>query len=416
MRSRSAASLYLFLIGASSLFSAMVYTVELIYQAITIGLNPLQLVLAGTMQQVVSILFQAPTGALADVYSRRLAVVTGLVLIGSAYLLEGLIPSFFAVLAAQAVLGVGGSLRDGADAAWIADELGAEQAGPVYLRATQLGWLATLPGIAVGAIVGSVHLNLPVVIGGAMFLVLAVVLALIMPERSFRPSQETSRPSPREMARTIGAGARLLRAQPALRTIMVTAVMVALYGAGFHRLWQYHILHHLAFPSLGSFAPIVWFGGIEAVISLTSAFGIELVLRRIDTNSHGSVGFALSISTGITLLGTLVFAVTGQFAVALAGLWLVTSAFGPHNPLEQAWMNQNLESSVRATVFSVHNLVQDLAGIVGGPILGVIATTYSTSLAIGIAGLFLTPAMLLYARSAATVPEDARMEVEITHD
>jgi DHA3 family tetracycline resistance protein-like MFS transporter len=75
MRHVRASTIYLFLNGAWSLFSAIVYTVELVYQAQTVGLNPLQLVLAGTVQQGVVFLFQTPTGILADMYSRRWAIV-----------------------------------------------------------------------------------------------------------------------------------------------------------------------------------------------------------------------------------------------------------------------------------------------------------------------------------------------------
>ena len=76
------------------------------------GLNPLQLVLASTLQQVVSVLFQAPTGAMADIHSRRGAIVFGLALTGSGYLIEGVIPAFASVLVAQAIVGLGSSMRE----------------------------------------------------------------------------------------------------------------------------------------------------------------------------------------------------------------------------------------------------------------------------------------------------------------
>jgi DHA3 family tetracycline resistance protein-like MFS transporter len=187
--------LYLVLVGATSLFVAMTYTVELIYQARAVGLNPFQLALAGSVNQGVSFLAQAPTGALADVYSRRWAIVVGLLLTGTGFLIEGLIPAFAAVLVAQSLWGLGASLIAGADAAWIADELGAEQAGSVYLRATQIGWLATLPGIALSAALGSVRLNLPIAVSGILYLALSGVLAVVMPERHFSPSRNTAHAS-----------------------------------------------------------------------------------------------------------------------------------------------------------------------------------------------------------------------------
>src|SRR5215469_4188887 len=112
MYTRRVKMLYLLLKGATSLFVALTYTVELIYQAKTVGLNPFQLVFAGSVNQGISFLSQAPTGALADLYSRRWAIVGGLLLIGCGLLIEGLLPAFAAVLAAQALWGLGASLMD----------------------------------------------------------------------------------------------------------------------------------------------------------------------------------------------------------------------------------------------------------------------------------------------------------------
>lgn len=399
MHTRGAATLYVLLKGAASFLVALVYTIELIYQIKTVGLNPFQLVLAGTVNQIVCFLFQAPTGALADLYSRRWAIVGGLLLTGSGFLIEGLIPAFAAVLVAQALWGLGASLMDGADAAWIADELGAEHAGPVYLRATQIGWLATLPGIALSAGLGSVRLNLPIALSGGLYLALALALAVVMPERHFTPSARADLAPWRQMQSTLRAGARLVRWHPVLLSILGIGALYGVFGEGFGRLWQYHLLHAFTIPALGHFPPIIWFGIIETVIALTSALGIEVARRRIDTNSHRAVAWALFIVTALTIAAVAVFALAGQFALALAALWLMTTVQGPHIPLVQAWMNQHLDSSVRATVFSVRGQVSALAAICGAPLIGAFATTFTTRPALLLSGLILAPALLLYART-----------------
>jgi DHA3 family tetracycline resistance protein-like MFS transporter len=399
LRTRGPASIYIALKGASSLFAALVYTVELVYLAQTVRLSPFQLVLAGTIQQAVSFLFQAPTGALADMYSRRGAVVAGFALVGAGFLLEGTIPALACVLAAQALYGLGATLVDGADAAWIADELGAEHAGPIYLRATQIGWLATLPGIALSAALGSLRLSLPIVCGGTLYFALAAVLALVMPETRFTPTAHELGSPWRQMGRTVHSGLLLVRLRPVLLSVLGAAALVGVFGASFGQLWQYHLLHTFTFPRLGALAPVVWFGIIEAVIALTSVVGIEIARRRVATTSHRAVAWALLAASTFTLAGALCFALAGWFALALAGLWLVTTAAGPRIPLENAWMNQSLDANVRATVFSVRSQVQSLAAIAGGPLIGALATAFGTRPALVAAGLVLAPALLLYARA-----------------
>src|SRR5579883_3029421 len=187
MRVRGAYPIYLLLSGASSLFFALIFTVNMVYQVKTVGLNPLQLVLVGTLLESVCFLCQVPTGILADMYSRRWAVVLGVFLIGVGFVLEGSFPRFWAVLAAQVLWGLGATFTDGADAAWIADEIGEEGVGRVYIRGAQVGAVAGLLGVGASVLLASVRINLPIILGGVLFVALGLFLALVMPEAHFTP-------------------------------------------------------------------------------------------------------------------------------------------------------------------------------------------------------------------------------------
>src|SRR2546425_311347 len=77
-----AKTVYLILSSASAFFFTTIFTINLVYQLQVAHLDPLQLVLVGTVLEITVFLTQVPTGVLADVYSRRLAVIVGLALIG----------------------------------------------------------------------------------------------------------------------------------------------------------------------------------------------------------------------------------------------------------------------------------------------------------------------------------------------
>src|SRR5438045_964943 len=125
--------------ASKDMFFTLTFTINLVYQATTIGLNPIQLVLVGTTLEITAFIFQVPTGVFADVFSRRLSIILGTFLIGAGIILEGSVPRFEAVLAAQVLLGIGISLVSGAEEAWLSDEVGVEKAGPLFLRAAQIG-------------------------------------------------------------------------------------------------------------------------------------------------------------------------------------------------------------------------------------------------------------------------------------
>src|SRR5271166_1851622 len=117
--------LYLGLESGMSFLLSISYATVTVYW-VTIGrLNPLQLLLLGTSLELSYFVFQLPTGVLADLLSRRLCVVGGLFIVGVAQLMASLSPSFGNLVASWAVLGFGAALNNGAQDAWIADELSA---------------------------------------------------------------------------------------------------------------------------------------------------------------------------------------------------------------------------------------------------------------------------------------------------
>jgi MFS transporter, DHA3 family, tetracycline resistance protein len=98
-----------------------VYSVFLILQ---VGLDPLQLVLMGTILEVSYLLFEIPTGIMADSISRKWSIVIGYLGTGAAFVLLGVSDSFAVAAASQVLYGVSATFVSGADVAWLTDEVG----------------------------------------------------------------------------------------------------------------------------------------------------------------------------------------------------------------------------------------------------------------------------------------------------
>jgi len=115
MRKRpSPFAVYIALQGLSSLLFSLIFTVNLLYHVTVANLTPLQLVLVGTTLETTVFLFEIPTGVLADVKSRRLSVIIGYVVMGFGFLVEGLLPFFWPLAAAQVLWGLGYTFTSGA--------------------------------------------------------------------------------------------------------------------------------------------------------------------------------------------------------------------------------------------------------------------------------------------------------------
>ena len=179
--------MYLIYSGITSFSFSLIFTVNLVYQVEAARLNPLQLVLVGTVLEYVAFVCQVPTGVLADIYSRRSAVILGILLFGLAFVIEGSFPRFDVILASQILFGIGATLSDGAEQAWITDEVGEERIGHVFLRSTQVGLLAGILGAVMSVGLAGIRINLPIVIGGVLSIGVAGFLLLFMPENNFHP-------------------------------------------------------------------------------------------------------------------------------------------------------------------------------------------------------------------------------------
>jgi len=390
---------YLAMETAAAVFFALVFTVNMVYQVEVIGLGPLQLVLVGTMLEGVIFLFEIPTGIVADLYSRRLSIIIGMFLIGAGFVLEGAIPRFAAVLLGQVLWGLGYTFTSGATEAWIADEIGEERAGGAYLRAAQAGQIGALAGTFASAALGSLRINLPIVLAGGLFACLGLALALVMPERGFAPGPPEDRSTWKGMARTLREGVGMVRLRPALLTILAIGAIFGMSSEGFDRLWTPHLLHDITLPRYGGLSPAIWFGIILAVGRILSLGAAEIARRRVVTTSHRSVaGALLGVQAGL-VVSVAVFALTRSFPLALAMLWVIDPLRDVKAPLYTAWVNQRLEPRVRATVNSMAGQADALGQILGGPALGLLAERASVGAAILVAGLLLTPGLALFVRT-----------------
>lgn len=401
----SAYTVYLIYSGITSLSFSLIFTVNLVYQVETARLNPLQLVLVGTVLEFVAFVCQIPTGVLADVYSRRLAVMLGILLFGLAFVLEGSFPRFDVILASQILFGVGATLSDGAEQAWITDEVGEAGIGYVFLRSTQIGLLAGILGAIVSVGLAGLRISLPIVIGGVLSIGVAGFLLLFMPENNFHPIAKEERKTWRDMGNIFRDGLRVVRGRSFLITILLIALFYGLFSEGFDRLWTAHFITNFVFPPLGHFKPIVWFGIISIVGMLLTLGATEIVRRWVNIAQQHLLIRALFIINAIGIMSIFVFALVGNFFVAVAAILLFKVFRAVNEPVYTTWLTQNIDAKVRATVISMRGQIDAFGQIVGGPPVGYIGSAFSIRAALLASGMLLSPVFVLYAYATHKIKE-----------
>jgi DHA3 family tetracycline resistance protein-like MFS transporter len=390
-------ALYLTLEFAASLLFSLIFTVSQLYYVTLVQLSPLQLVLVGTILEGSVFLFEIPTGVLADVKSRRLSIIVGYVIMGLGFVVEGSFPFFWTVALAQVIWGLGYTFTSGATQAWIADEIGEDRAGEAYLRGAQAARVGALVAIPLSVALGTLSINLPIVLGGALMLLLALFLALTMTEAGFEPTPPEDRSTWGLMLKTVRDAWNLARRQPILWFLLAIGLFYGLYSEGFDRLWTPHLLENFTLPGMDEVEPVVWFGVIRGVLLLVSLGATEVARRRVDTQHALSMARALLLNAVGIILALVGFALVRIFWLAISLFWLIGALRSVAGPLQTAWYNLLIDDRrVRATLFSVSGQVDAIGQIAGGPGVGAIGNR-SLRAALLTSALILSPVLPLYA-------------------
>jgi DHA3 family tetracycline resistance protein-like MFS transporter len=397
----SAITIYLILSGVIAFASALVLTTLAVYYVTAIGMNPFQLVLAGTVFECAILLCEIPTGVIADTWSRRLSIVIGVLIMGAALLLEGAVPLLAAVLLAEVIAGVGETFLSGATDAWLAGELGEEAVGRVYLRSAQVNRLASLAGIAASAGLASIQLNLPLLLAGGLYLALGLFLMLRMPEHGFQPVPRAERESWRALFGTLQESLRAVRASRLLLALLAVGAVAGAAGEGYDKLWEAHLLLDLGLPGLGQLNPVVWFGIINAGTALASLLVAALLQRRLEALSGDAsrVARALLAISALLAASVVVFGLAGSFVLAFVALLGRAVLSSLADPLYRTWLVQQTSPRTRATVLSISSQANALGETAGGPLVGAVGALFSLRAALVLAGLLLAPVVALYART-----------------
>ena len=391
---------WLLYLGTWALARSLGWTVAAVYFVREVGMSPLELVLTGTALEVAYFLFEVPTGVVADLYSRRASVVVAQFVMGAAFVLTGAFADVGVILAASALMGFGWTFKSGAEDAWLADEVGPDRLAGAYQRGAQVARACELVGIGLAVALGLVDLRLPIVAAGLVLVALGVLLALVMPETGFRPAPRDELGAARSAVRTAGRGARLIRARPLLLLIVGITFFGGMWSEGIDRLWEAHFLLEIGMPELAGLNPIVWFGVLNAGSLLLALIVAQPLVHRFERAGREGMARTLFGLDSALIVGTLVFAFAGSFALAVAAFWFVDVARSLSDPVYDTWLNASIDDSrVRATVISITNLGNSAGEWGGGPALGAIGTASSTRYALAAGAAVLSPALWLYARA-----------------
>jgi MFS family permease len=382
--SRQVQRVYLLLTLLTTLATSFIWGINTLF-LLDAGLSNEEAFAANAFFSLGQVVFEVPTGVVADTRGRRLSFLLGAATLLVATLLYLAMWQLQAPLAgwaaASMLLGLGFTFFSGATEAWLVDALGATgfrgSLESVLGRGQAVAGAAMLTGSVLGGVVAQVtNLGVPFLLRALVLGVALLAAFFLMHDLGFRPRTGVSAVTAvRDVAR--GAVDGGLRNRP-VRWMMLAAPFSA--GVGFYVFYalQPYLLELYGDPGAYSVAGVAAaivaagqiVGGLAAARigrhfarrteAVATLIGLEVLVLLV-------LGLAGLAGVGVLGFGTTAFAA----ALLLVAAWALVSAIAA--PIRQAYLNGVIPSGQRATVLSFGSLMGSAGGVVIQPALGRVA-------------------------------------------
>jgi MFS family permease len=370
-------SIYLLLLTLQTLAASFIWGVNTLF-LLDAGLSNFEAFAANAFFTVGMVIFEIPTGIIADSYGRRLSYLLGTITLFVSTLLYMVLwqhhATFWLWAAVSMFLGLGFTFFSGAVDAWLVDALTESrffETGGVLDSVFGRGQIAMGASTLVGSVAGGYiaqanNLGTPYWIRAVFLLVNFVAAYFLMFDRGFvPPPRESALKQMRSLFKTsVSKGL----AQRNLRWMMLTSpflsgVMIYVFYA-----MQPYLLNLYGNPKAygiaGLAAAIV--AGAQMIGGTIVAFVTKLAKRTTILLVATVIGVALLIVMGAM----------ASFMVAVSALVLWSLVFAVATPIRQSYLNARIESRERATLLSFDSVLGETGATIAQPIFGKVADVH----------------------------------------
>ena len=362
---------YCAITGLFNLAMSLIWGIDTLFK-MGAGLDIQQVLLTNAAFTLGSMIFEIPTGVVADTLGRRVSLLlclvtlftTTLLYVASAWRGWG----FWAFVWISVFLGLGFTFYTGAVDAWLVDALKAtgytEPLEPVFAKGQMFFGAGMLVGTIGGGLLGQIHLYIPYVVRAAIVVPLFALAWYAMPELGYTPRALELKRVPVEMRRVFVEGMEYGLHHPVVRPVMLASlVSMSFMIFGFYS-WQRYFLDLLG-------RDLVWVDGlISSLLGLSLIAGSALVapLSRLVRSRTGllmlSVVVQAAMATACGMVGRGVGS-PDRFYIVVALYLVYGLAVGVAMPVKQAYLNAHIPSAQRATIISLDSMFANVGGVLG---------------------------------------------------
>jgi len=360
---------YLGLLLGNTLAASLIWGINTIF-LLDAGLSNLEAFAANAFFTAGMVLFEVPTGIVADTVGRRASYLAGTLTLSASTLLYVLLwrieAPFWQWALASVLLGLGFTFFSGAVEAWLVDAMTATgytgAMDPVFARGQVVTGVGMLAGsVAGGFIAQQTSLGVPFVLRSAILVVMFVVAYRLMHDVGFTP-EKGGRPLA-EMRKITSASIDYGVRVPAVRWVMAQALVTG--GVGIYAFYalQPYLLELYGDPDAYQVAGLV--AALVAGAQICGGLAAPRIRGLFRRRTSGLIVISALSAATLALIG-----LVDSFwpVVALIAVWGLL--FAASTPIRQAYLNGLIPSRQRATILSFDSLMTSTGGVWGQPVLG----------------------------------------------
>jgi len=366
---RSIQRTYLTLLLGNTLAASFIWGINTIF-LLDAGLSNLEAFAANAFFTAGMVLFEVPTGIVADTVGRRASYLLGTVtLTASTFLyvfLWQIEAPFWEWAIASMLLGLGFTFFSGAVEAWLVDALTATgftgELETVFGRGQIVTGVAMLTGsVAGGFIARQTSLGVPFVLRGLILIVMFGVAFRLMHDIGFsaekggRPLAEMRKIA----ANSIEYGWRV----PAVKWLMVESLFTG--GVGIYAFYalQPYLLELYGDPQAYQIAGLV--AAIVAGAQIAGGIAAPRIRRLFQRRTS-----ALIATAGLSVVTLGLIGVVESFWAVIGLIVVWGLLFAATLPIRQTYLNGLIPSRQRATILSFDSMMSSTGGVWTQPLLG----------------------------------------------
>lgn len=328
------------------------------------GLNFTQIFTIGAVNSLFVVLFEVPTGAIADKYSRKLSIIIGCIMWIISLTIYIYAQNFITFIIGEIIFSIGMTFKSGAETAILYDSLKLSHRESEFQtivgKARSYFLYASALGSLLAGFVYTYNIYLPFIISIG-FIAISLVVAFTFTE----PKQhEYKNHLDKKYGQIIKNSAKLVIGNRKVLNVVLFSSITFIFMRMAYPFYQPHM------QSTG--IDVKYFGIIFFLFNIVAGFSA----KRVDFFIEKTKPYSMLWVGGLVAISYLLLGIF-PIGISFVFIFLQQITRGLGNPVFSKYINKNIPSDYRATIISFNSLIGNVGVIILQPILGYLIDRYS---------------------------------------